>query len=154
MFKEVRRKDRELKNTEALSILKNGEYGVLSTIAADGYPYGVPVNYVYINDSIYFHCAIAGNKLDNIMQHPKVSFCVVGQTCILSEKFSTAYESVILFGEADEVFAAEKNTALLEFLNKYAAEYIPEGKVYIENASAKTKVIKINIEHIAAKARR
>lgn len=64
MFYEMRRKDRLLTEKEAKEILSEGEYGVLSTIGEDGYPYGVPVNYVYLNDSIYFHCAAdVGHKL-------------------------------------------------------------------------------------------
>ena len=41
---EIRRKDRAVDENAALEILKSGSFGVLSTIGADGYPYGVPVN--------------------------------------------------------------------------------------------------------------
>ncbi|MBP2032010.1 nitroimidazol reductase NimA-like FMN-containing flavoprotein (pyridoxamine 5'-phosphate oxidase superfamily) [Clostridium algifaecis] len=53
-----------------------------------------------------------------------------------------------------EVFDDEKNTVLLEILNKYSTDYIEKGKEYIKNASKATKVIKINIEHISGKARK
>lgn len=154
MFKEMRRKDRVLEITEALEILKICEYGVLSTIDKNGYPYGVPLSYVYIDNSIYFHSATEGNKLDNILNNNKVSFCVVGKTSILPDKFSTKYESVIVFGKATEAIADEKNKALLEILNKYSPDFIEKGKTYIQNASSKTKVIKITIEHISGKARK
>jgi hypothetical protein len=154
LFREIRRKDRELKNDEVIEILKNNEYGVISTVRPNGYPYGVPISYVYINDSIYFHCAIEGHKLDNIKNNDKVSFCVVGKTCVLPDKFSTEYESVIIFGRANEVFDDEKNTALIEILNKYSPDYIEQGKEYIQKASKVTKVIRINIEHISGKAKR
>jgi nitroimidazol reductase NimA-like FMN-containing flavoprotein (pyridoxamine 5'-phosphate oxidase superfamily) len=153
MFKEMRRKDRELKNDEIIEILKNNDYGILSTVGENGYPYGVPISYIYFKDSIYFHCAVEGHKLDNIKNNDKVSFCIVGKTCILPDKFSTKYESVIIFGKANEVFDNEKNTVLLEVLNKYSPDYIEKGKVYIANAGVKTKVIKISIEHISGKAR-
>jgi uncharacterized protein len=154
MFKEMRRKDRELEITEAIEILKSCDYGILSTVSENGYAYGVPVSYVYLNHAIYFHSAVEGNKLDNLINNNKVSFCVVVQTCTLPDKFSTKYESVIIFGIANEVFDTEKNTVLLEILNKYSPDYIEKGKVYITTASAKTKVIKISIEHISGKARR
>ncbi len=154
MFREMRRKDRELKKDEAIEILKRNDYGVLSTIGENGYPYGVPVNFVFLNNSIYFHCATEGHKLDNILYNGKVSFCVVGETAILPEKFSTNFESAIVFGRAEEVFDDEKGTALIEILNKYSSDYIEEGKEYIKKASKFTKVIKINIEHISGKARR
>lgn len=154
MFREMRRKDRELKNDEVIEILKNNSYGILSTVSQSGYPYGVPVNYVFFNNSIYFHCAVKGHKLDNILNDSKVSFCVVGQTCILPDKFSTKYESVVVFGRAVEVFDDEKNRALLEILNKYSPDYIEKGKEYVKNSSKATKVIKISIEHISGKARK
>ncbi|APF27623.1 pyridoxamine 5'-phosphate oxidase family protein [Clostridium sporogenes] len=154
MFSEMRRKDRELKNDEAIEILKNNTYGVLSTISENGYPYGAPISYIFFNNSIYFHSAIKGHKLDNISNNNRVSFCVVGRTHILPDKFSTEYESVIVFGRVIEVSNDEKNTALLEILNKYSADYIEQGKEYIQKASKATKVMKINIEHTSGKAKR
>ncbi len=74
MFSEMRRKDRELKNDEAIEILKNNTYGVLSTISENGYPYGAPISYIFFNNSIYFHSAIKGHKLDNISNNNRVSF--------------------------------------------------------------------------------
>lgn len=154
MFREMRRKDRELKNDEVIEVLKNNDYGILSTVSHNGYPYGVPVSFVFLNNSIYFHGASEGHKLDNILNNSKVSFCVVGQTCVLPDKFSTKYESVIVFGMAVEVLNDEKNTALFEIMNKYSPDYIEKGKEYIKSASNATRVIKINIEHISGKARR
>lgn len=153
-FREMRKKERELELKESIEILRNGEYGILSTVGECGYAYGVPVSYVYINDAIYFHCAKEGQKLDNILSNNKVSFCVVGQTCVLPEKFSTKYESVIIFGTANEIFEDEKNTVLLEIVKKYSPNFLDKGKEYIARAAASTTVIKINIEHITGKARR
>jgi nitroimidazol reductase NimA-like FMN-containing flavoprotein (pyridoxamine 5'-phosphate oxidase superfamily) len=154
MFKEMRRKNRELETEEAIEILKKCEYGILSTVGENEYPYGVPVSYIYYNDAIYFHSAIEGNKLDNILNNNKVSFCVVGDTEVLPQIFSTNYESVIIFGKATEVFEDEKISALIEILNKYSKEYLEKGKEYISNANAKVKVIKISIDHISGKARK
>lgn len=154
MIREMRRKDRELKKDEAIEILEKNTYGVLSTTSEDGYPYGVPINHIYSNGSIYFHCAVEGHKLDNIKNNDKVSFCVVGTAQILPDKFSTEYESVIVFGRAMEVSDDEKNRVLIEIINKYAADYIEQGKEYIQKSSKASKVLKINIEHISGKARR
>ncbi|WP_195266848.1 pyridoxamine 5'-phosphate oxidase family protein [Clostridium sp. 1001275B_160808_H3] len=154
MFKEIRRKDRKIETSEAIDILKKCEYGILSTVDENGYPYGVPLSYVYANNAIYFHSAVEGHKLENIKNNDKVSFCVVGQTDVLPDKFSTKYESVIIFGRAKELFQDEKNEAFLELINKYSKDYIEKGKGYIKNASAKTKVIKLSIDYISGKARR
>lgn len=152
MFKQMRRKEREIEIVEAKEILKNGEYGVLSTNGENGYSYSTPLSYVYFNNSVYFHCAVEGQKLENINYNNKVSFCVVGKTCVIPEKFSTKYESTILFGEANEVFGEEKNEALLELLKKYSPDFIDKGKLYIKNAVDKTRVIKMSIDKISGKA--
>jgi nitroimidazol reductase NimA-like FMN-containing flavoprotein (pyridoxamine 5'-phosphate oxidase superfamily) len=150
----MRRKDRKLKNEEVVEILTRGEYGVLSTLSPDGYPYGVPVSYVFFNDAIYFHGARAGHKFDNLASHDQVSFCVVGKTRVLPDKFSTEYESAIVFGKAAEVFDEERTAALVEILRKYSPEDVEKGKESIARAGQAFTVIKIQIDHMSGKAKR
>lgn len=150
----MRRSDREITIQEARAILAGGEYGVLSTVGKDGQPYGVPLNYVYKDNRIYFHCALAGQKLDDIGYNAKVAFCVVGNTKVLPEKFSTEYESAVAFGVASEVNGAERHNALLWLLEKYCPDFIAGGRLYIEQKDKATKVLKIEVDHLSAKARR
>ncbi|MGL4991484.1 MAG: pyridoxamine 5'-phosphate oxidase family protein [Sarcina sp.] len=154
MINEMRRKNRELSSDESIKILIENDYGTLSTISNDGYPYGVPISYVYIDNSIYFHCALEGHKLNNLNTNNKVSFCVVGKTQILPNEFSTKYESVIVFGKTTEIFNTEKNKFLLEIVKKYSANYIEEGSKYIEKAAKATRVFKINIDYISGKSKK
>lgn len=154
MFKEMRRKNRELSEDEARELLKGGDYGILSTAGENGYAYGIPLNYAYMENAIYFHCALEGAKLDNIAYNNKVSFCVVGKTAPLPEKFSYSFESVVAFGEARKVEGEEKYKALLALVEKYSGAYMEKGKDYINNDAPKTAVFKISIEHITGKARR
>ena len=153
-MKNMRRKDREIDLQEAVGILETAEYGVLSTVGEDGQPYGIPLSYVYKEDAIYFHCAVAGQSLDNIAINSKVSFCVVGTTKVLPETFGTLYESVVVFGNAGEIHDTERHSALVWLLEKYCSEFIKEGHHYIEAENHRTKVVKIEISHISGKARR
>ncbi len=153
-MKIVRRKDREIGTHEATELLSSCEYGVLSTVDKDGQPYGVALSYIYKNNCIYFHCALNGHKIENIENNNKVSFCVVGKTKVLPEKFSTEYESAVVFGAASEVQGPERNSALLWLLEKYSSGFVEEGEKYIDKLSKVTKVLKVEIEHISAKARR
>lgn len=150
----MRRADRQLEKVDAIKILNKVNYGVLSTMSEDGYAYGVPLSYIYLNDAIYFHSALEGHKLENIKFNAKASFCVVGDTEVLAEKFSTNYESVIAFGNIIEVVQEEKEQALLTFLEKYSADYMEQGKKYIQNAGHQTKMMKLCIQDITGKARR
>lgn len=154
MFREMRRKDRLLDSNEIHKILEDNTYGVLATVGEDGYPYGVPISYVFYNNSIYIHSATKGHKLDNISFNNKVSFTVVGKTCLLSDQFSTNFESVIAFGKAVEVLEEEKYNALLEFINKYSPDFLEQGKDYIDKAGKATRAIKIEIEHITGKEKK
>ena len=150
----MRRNDREITSQEAREILDSGEYGILSTVDKDGQPYGVPLSYVHKSDGIYFHSALSGHKLDNIECNTKISFCVVGNTNVLPDKFATAYESAIVFGVASEVSGSERYNALLWLLEKYCPDYVEEGKKYLEQKDGSTRVIKIEIHRITGKARR
>ncbi|KUO68001.1 MAG: MFS transporter [Clostridia bacterium BRH_c25] len=154
MFREMRRQDRKIDNEEAIRILEAGQYGILSTTGSSGYAYGVPISYTYSSSSIYFHCAMEGQKLENIMHNNKVSFCVVGPTTILSQSFSVNYESVVAFGRAKEVFEDEKQAALEALVSKYSAAFTKEGLEYIRKSSSVTRMFKIEIEHMTGKARR
>lgn len=154
MFKTMRKSAREIFNNDIEDILNTGEYGVLATTGENGYAYAVPLSYVYFNKCIYFHCAVEGNKLDNINYNDKVSFCVVGKTKVIPEEFSTEYESVIAFGTASFIYGDEKKGALLAIANKYSPAFIEEGVQYIDRAISKTCVVKIQIDKVTGKARR
>lgn len=153
-MRSIRRSDREITAQEARTLLDSAEYGVLSTVGGDCQPYGVPLSYVHKNGGIYFHCAVSGQKLDNIESNPKVSFCVVGKTKVLPDKFATEYESAVAFGVASEVSGSERHNALLWLLEKYCPDFIEDGKQYIEQKGHATRVFKIEIKHVSGKGRR
>ena len=126
---------------------------MLSTTGEDGFPYGVPLNYIYFDNCICFHCAQQGHKLDNIKFNEKVSFCVVTRSDVLANKFDTDYESAIAFGRANEVTdESEKKDILLSVIKKYSKNYLDAGMNYMEKYWDETKVIKIKIDHLSGKA--
>ena len=47
------------------------------------YAYTVPLNFVLLGDSLYFHCATEGRKLDVLAANPAVSACIVGRADLL-----------------------------------------------------------------------
>lgn len=125
---EIRRKDRIISQMRIDKVLKEGTYGVLSTIGKDGYPYGVPLNYAYEDGCIYFHCAKeVGHKYENMKYCDKVSFTVVGKSEVLSQSFSMDYESVIVFGTVSEI-KEDKFPILMHLINKYSKDFLESGK--------------------------
>lgn len=151
----MRKSKRQTSQAEALSILENSEYGIMSIVdPADNEPYGVPLNFCLISDAIYFHCAGEGKKIEIMTANPNVSFCVVGKTEIDPEGFTTKFESSIVKGLASEVFDAEKQIALEHLIKKYSSEFVSEGVDYIKRVGPQTTVYKITIESITGKASR
>ena len=82
MFREMRRKRQLLPPEESLAILERMTGGTLALHGDNGYPYAVPVSYVYADGKMYFHSAVQGHKMDAIRQHPEVSFCVLEQDMV------------------------------------------------------------------------
>jgi nitroimidazol reductase NimA-like FMN-containing flavoprotein (pyridoxamine 5'-phosphate oxidase superfamily) len=154
MQRQVRRQDRAIGSEEARGLLAAGDYGVLATVGDDGQPYAVPLSYALVENSLFFHCAREGHKLENIKANPAVSFCVVGATQTLPRQFGTEYESVVAFGRAREIFDEEKHAALVKILEKYSPDFIASGLKYIAGKTDATRVVRIDIEHLTGKARR
>lgn len=148
MITEVRHKN-EISIDDALDILKLGQYGTLSTISHNGYPYSMPLSYVYHNGDIYFHSSVSEHKLENLEMNDKVSFAVSLDLGLIPNEFSNKYKSVVVFGKAKEISGEEKENALIAIMEKYSKEFLSERKRYIDAIKNKTRIIKIEINHIA-----
>ena len=151
----MRRKDREISEPEARQLLAQGEYGVLSTVSPDGAPYGVPLSYVYHQGEIFFHSAPEGRKVEYLAAGARASFCVVGATELLPEKFSTRYESAIASGRDPRArMATRRGRRSARLVEKYAPEFRPQGEEYIARAEDTTRVFALCVRHLTGKRRR
>ena len=118
----------------------------------DGYPYVVPLNYVYWNRCIYIHCAHEGHKIDAVRRNPKVSFCVVEQDEVLPDTFETAYRSVIAFGNAFIVEDLEEKRDSIKALgNKYSPNNEESLEEEIDRFFEHTTMLRIEIDHLTGK---
>ena len=80
MFRTIRKKKNEISIDTAKALLQSSRRGVLAVNGDDGYPYAIPINYVYDDDAqkIYFHGARVGHKVDALRACDKVCFTVYG----------------------------------------------------------------------------
>lgn len=156
MYKEMRRKDREIPQEEALQLLAGAEYGTLATADEAGNPYAVPLSFVVMDGQIYFHCALRGHKIDNLAARPAVCFSAVGKTQpVYNKDFSTLFESVVVFGAAHLVEnAAEKTAALMALCQKYLPTHMDKAPGDIARSLPATAVYAIKMQHITGKAKR
>jgi hypothetical protein len=159
-FHEVRVKNRALTEAEAREILARAEHGVLATVGEDGWPYAVPLNHVPIGDALYAHCALEGHKLRNIAHEERVSYCAVASATVVPSKYSTLYESAIVFGRAALVGDADEKRRVLKLLTERFCGRGEERDKQFEEHMRKnrdgqdTAVIRIAIERITGKAHR
>ena len=150
MFREMRRKRQQLPHEASIEILEKSTSGTLAVSGDDGYPYAVPLSYVYKDGKIYFHCAKTGHKLDAIRNNPKASFCIIAADEIVPEKFTTCFKSVIAFGTARIMEGDEMRPAIDWLAEKYSPNV--EGKdEEIGGAYSSLCMIEFTIEHMTGK---
>ena len=117
----LRRNRQRLSDEVCSEILQNATSGVLSLIGEDGYPYAVPLSYVWKNGKFYFHMATKGEKIDAIRHCNRTSFCVIFKDEVVPSRYTTRYQSVVSFGTIRIVSeSAEQMQALRWFAEKYS----------------------------------
>ena len=84
MFKPIRKKLNEIDRAATEALLISNRRGILAMNGDNGYPYAIPINYFYDNETqkIYFHGAKAGHKVDALKASDKVCFTVYGLSLI------------------------------------------------------------------------
>ena len=153
MFQTMRRKRQELSRENTAAILERRASGVLALAEEGGFPYAVPLSYVYTGDKLYFHCAKSGHKLELIRQNLKASFCVVDQDQIVPEEYTTYFRSAIVFGRMQVVEdEGEKRTAIEKLSKKYSPEHTEERRNKAIGKDWKPLcILRLTIEHMTGK---
>lgn len=154
MMKEMRRKDRQLTEQDALHILQEAEYGVLSTVTPEGIPYGLPINYALEGRSLYMHCsAEGGQKLLNITHCPEACMTAVTGVLLHSQQLSTAFRSAMAFGRVTVVTELEEKRAGLRILmHRLAPEYNDHDPDCMQDAPlARCHVLRMDIDTVTGK---
>ena len=152
MFRKMRRSAQALSQEENKAILLQGSNGILAVQGDHGYPYTVPLSYVYTDGKIFFHCAQSGHKLESILRNDKVSFCVVARDRVVPSKFGTDYLSVVAFGRAHMVEDDRiRRLALEALIDKYAPGLETEGREEIAKGWKNVCIVCIDIEYVTGK---
>ena len=155
MFRPMRRQAQQLPKREAESILQNASSGVLALLGDDGYPYAVPMSYVYLPGKLCFHSAAEGHKVDAIRKHAKASFCVIAQDQVQPASLTTHYRSAIAFGHLRLVGEeTEKREILRQLALRYAPMHMEHAQREIEESVDHTCLIVMQIEHLTCKEAR
>ena len=151
MFRPMRRAGQQLPEETCLDILKRAPRGVLSLLGDEGYPYGVPLDFVYKDGVLYFHCAKEGHKIDALMRCDKASFCVLDEGRREEGEWWYHFESVIVFGR---ICLVEEEEEKLRALRLLGGKYFPDPAMTendILKNGARAQILALQAEHMTGK---
>lgn len=153
MFRQMRRMKQQVSEEECVCVLREAKRGVLSLIGDGGYPYGVPIDFVYDEEAgkIYFHSAAEGHKIDAIRACGKACFTVWQDSYRKDGDWSWYVTGVIAFGRAEIV---EDRAVVIDKVRKLALKYYPsaeEAEKEIARDGNRVGLIALTVEHMTGK---
>lgn len=153
MFRKMRRFRQQLTDEECKEILRSQPRGVLALAGDDGYPYAVPIDFIYdeSTNTLGFHSAGEGHKIDAIRRSDKASFCVYDEGYRNEGEWALNIKSVIIFGKIMLVTDTDHATDICRRLGyKFTddAEYIEND---IRKNAARVQCLELKIEHMTGK---
>jgi len=158
MFRPMRRSAQAIPTAEAERILATASSGVLALAGDDGYPYALPISYVYADGKLYFHSATTGHKIDAIRRCDRASFCVIDRDDVVPEQLTTKYRSVIAFGRIRLLDDPDEMRTALRILAAKYAPGLPTAPAEAEIRDAlpagrrpSVAVFALTIEHLTGK---
>ena len=113
-------------------ILQMCEYGTLS-LSVNHLPYGVPLNFVWYKENLYYHGAGEGRKIEMMHANANASFSVVKPLSLIPSYFSHTrfacpasqfFASIIFEGKLINVTCMDEK---VEALNALMQKLQPEG---------------------------
>ena len=152
-FRAMRRKRQQLSEKENISILQKATAGTLALLGDNGYPYAVPISYVYADDGkLYFHSALSGHKIDAIRNCDKASFCVIDKDDVQPEKYTTYFRSVIAFGRIHIIEDAQEKLETARLLgDRYNPNQEEALQKELEKGLSRMVMIRFDIEYLTGK---
>lgn len=151
-FRSMRRKRQQLSEEKSIGILQKSTAGTLALLGDNGYPYAVPISYVYADGKLYFHSALSGHKIDAIRNCDKASFCVIDQDEVHPEKYTTYFRSVIAFGRIHIIEDEQEKLATARLLgDRYNPNQEEALQKELEKGLARMVMMRFDIEHLTGK---
>jgi nitroimidazol reductase NimA-like FMN-containing flavoprotein (pyridoxamine 5'-phosphate oxidase superfamily) len=122
-------------------------------MADGGDPYVVPVSFGYDGDSVYFHSAREGKKIDVIAANPRVCVQFERRVALVTSEteaceWSFTYESAIGFGVVEELRDPDSKAI---GLNQIMQHYSGREWEFDASTLARTRVWRVAIEKLTGK---
>jgi nitroimidazol reductase NimA-like FMN-containing flavoprotein (pyridoxamine 5'-phosphate oxidase superfamily) len=151
------KKEREIKDKEELiEILKQGKYAVMS-MCRNNEPYAVTLSYGYDKDknSLYFHTAAKGLKIDFIKQNPRVCATIINDKGYVMNECDHKFRSIVFWGEMYVVQDSEEKKHGMEILLNHLEDNPRELKEkFLKNDETfkKTTLLRLDIKKLTGKS--
>ena len=156
LHKELRRRDRSIDIEKTRRVIEESEFGVMSTVDAQGVPYGVPIHFVLDGDKLYFHSTSSkdSRRAMNLAANDQVSICFVRHCRVVPEELSTDYASAVVSGRVSEAHGLDKARAIQGVLRRFAPNNSPERNAKeLTSHVNETKWWVVQIETMTGKCR-
>lgn len=154
----MRRADRARDLDFSLSLIDRCSHGVVAVNTGDGAPYCLPLSLVRVDQSLYFHCAPEGRKLELLRADPRVSVTFVAEDVpafVPPNEYTTYFQSVLALGTAHEVTdREEKILALRALCQRMLPEAMTTEEPFhqaIQRSLDRTSVWRIDLTEITGK---
>ena len=148
----MRMKKLERDEAFAVEVLKTAPFATLAMADDGGRPYCVPVNTVWHDGVLYFHCAGVGEKWDILKNDPCVCLTAVTNACLMPAYYDTAYDCTMVKGRAVVVTdETERHAAMRLIVAALAPEHLDRLDEHMARRMDATKIVKIVPEEITGK---
>ncbi|WP_216476085.1 pyridoxamine 5'-phosphate oxidase family protein [Coriobacterium glomerans] len=147
----MRRIKQAMPEQECIEMLKREPRGVMAIQGEDGYPYAFPLNYIYLDGKLYFHCAKTGHKLDALAADNRVSFCVMDQGYRKEGDWALTIKSIVIFGRIHMIDDPDETVRLVRQLGQ---KYFPPTESVeedIRRSGNRVQVLELCIDHMTGK---
>ena len=149
----MRRNDKEITDKKVmLDIICRAQVCYLG-MSKDNMPYVIPINFGYSKNTIYFHCALEGEKIDILKKNTNV--CMIFNidnkliNDVVQDDWTMYYKSVIAFGKVEFIMdITERQNAINIMFHHYGGKDYPLP----EPVLVKTMFLKVKIKKMTGKA--
>lgn len=152
-FRKLLRKNQALSHEECVKILRSALRGTLAVNGDDGYPYALPINFYYDEETakIFFHSGKVGHKTDCIKKSNKVCFTVIDEGVKKEGEWWLTFHSVVIFGKIEQI----EEPSAIEQLSKKLSYRFTKDEEYIQKEIEKyapaTVMLALSIEDMQGK---
>ena len=150
-FRPMRRFKQALPEEECFRILKGAYRGFLSVNGEGGYPYTVPINFVFEDGKAYFHCAKEGHKLDAIKACDKVCYTVVEKGAPVEGDWALKVKSVVVFGRMSLVTDEEQAVKICSAICRKFTDDEDYLRRELASALPRVQCLALTPEHVTGK---